>query len=146
MKRYQHILLVALITVFLSAWSPLSPKLPARGKISLPARNASVSSPFYVSGTIANLQPGNHLYILVKINNTFWAKDELILSGNSWYGWINEGTKKPFTIALCLADPKSHAKIQAWLRKGAATGSFPGKSRAYFGCKILDRVNLTSSR
>jgi len=110
-----------------------------KGKINLPGNNASVPRHFQAGGTIADLPPGQHLFLVVEVEGLMWPKGEAQLQNMAWTCDVYEGGDPPggrFALSLFAIGGQGFETVTAWLERGKATDSYPGMEHIPQGIRL----------
>jgi len=90
--------------------------------ITTPANNALVNMYEWVSGTSQNTPAGRYLWIIVRVDERYFAHEVLTINANGRWeqdvqiGQENEGGKR-FDVIAVLADSSAHVTLKDWRDK-----------------------------
>ncbi len=113
------------------------------GRIVNPRSGETVPRGFSVSGELANIPQGEHVWLAVEIQNTLWIKQpEIPATDGRWIRSIYEGGSPPdgiFTLSLIRVPSEGQLFIEEWLKDCSKNDECLGVD-AIPGAKRLDLV------
>lgn len=99
--------------------------------IAQPANGARVAGQVEVMGTLSGPMPADtRLWIVVRQGDLMWPKDPPVdVIGQNWSKSVDLGGRGRYSLVLMLVGKEGQEQINAWIRHGMETHSFPGLTR-----------------
>jgi hypothetical protein len=134
-------LLVALIgaIAFLYGTRPEGSNSEPRGAITFPRDGATVSQVFTAEGTLADVPDDLHVWLAAQVGELLFPKEPEIANEPHWLDESIEAGNPPggaFSLVLLTVGAKGQRQIEAWLKRGRATGKFAGLEAIVESTKI----------
>jgi hypothetical protein len=113
------------------------------GSIEKPAPGEKVVKSFVCSGVVTGLPADLDLWLAVEKGGRIWPKESRPMPGpdTKWSVQLFEdGAAEPFSVALYVTDRSASKRIQAWLKEGSQTGTYP-EMKSLPGARRLARID-----
>ena len=103
-----------------------------RGTITSPTDGSAVPRTFTAAGTLTDIGSQSHVWLVVQSNGLLFPKAPELEVQQSWIMQSIE-TGVPaggrFSLILIVVGEEGERRIEAWLTRGEATGTYPGLNR-----------------